>query len=251
MLIVVNADDLGTSEQVNNEIFDLIETGLVTSSTIITNAPAFDHVAKRVRDFPSCSFGVHLNLTVFAPAGTPSGLEPILDQNGWLSKRLFATAISSELRRALLRELTVQVERALEAGIPITHFDSHNHVHTIPQLFPVLKSLQRKFGVRRVRSTINVLPMGERMSVARRLKKEAFSMALRHLYRTRSPEGLGDFRDFHGALQAHRQPRFRSLELMVHPGTKNPRYNEEVDLLRSSWREMLSADVIFGSYHLL
>jgi hypothetical protein len=36
---------------------------------------------------------------------------------------------------------------------------------------------------------------------------------------------------------------------MVHPGTTNALYNEEVRLLRSDWRRLLPADVRFGSYH--
>jgi chitin disaccharide deacetylase len=249
MLLIVNADDLGTSERINNETFALIESGLVTSSTIITNAPAFEHAARRIRDFPSCSFGVHLNLSVFPPAGSPQGLENILDQNGRLSQQIFRVALSSELRGAILRELTVQVQRALDAGISISHFDSHQHVHTIPQLFPALKSLQRQFGVRRFRSTVNLLPVGELMRATRRLKKEFFDFALRHIYATKSPDGLGDFRDFHAAVETGHLPAFRSLELMVHPGTSNPHYNQEIDLLRSDWRKLLPPDVTLGSYY--
>jgi predicted glycoside hydrolase/deacetylase ChbG (UPF0249 family) len=248
MLLIVNADDLGTSEQTNNETFALIESGLVTSSTIITNAPAFDHAARRVRDFPSCSFGVHLNLTDFPPAGSSHGLETILDHNGHLSQQIFRTSISSRLRSAVFRELSVQVRRALDAGIPISHFDSHYHIHTLPQLFPVMKSLQRQFGIRKVRSTINLLPVGEQMRTVRQLKKSLFCFALRYLYATKSPGGLGDFRDFYAAVNTGHRPPFQSLELMVHPGTPDPYYNREIDLLRSDWRKLLPRDVILGSY---
>ncbi len=249
MLVIVNADDLGTSKPINDEIFALMESGLVTSATIIANAPAFEHAAKRIACFPNCSFGVHLNLTVFPPLSACGGLEPVLDENGRLSQKLLLTSISAGLRGALLRELTAQVQRTLEAGVPISHFDSHQHIHTIPGLFPVLKRLQRRFGIRKVRSTVNLLPVGQRMTALRSFKKWLFKVALRHSYTTASPEGLGDFRDFHTALRAGRFPWFRRLELMVHPGTSNPHYNEEVALLRSDWRRLLPSDVKLGSYH--
>ena len=37
--IVINADDLGISCEVNGAIFDLIEQGIVTSSTAVANGP--------------------------------------------------------------------------------------------------------------------------------------------------------------------------------------------------------------------
>lgn len=248
MLLIVNADDLGTSTLINDEIFALMESGLVTSATIIANSPAFEDAAKRVARFPNCSFGVHLNLTVFPPLSTSAGLAPLLDDSGRLSRKLFQATISAEVREAALRELSAQVQRVLDAGVPVSHFDSHQHIHTIPGIFPVLKRLQRKFGIRKVRSTINVLPAGHRMTVLRALRKWSFNLALRHFPATASPEGFGEFCDFHGALMAGRFPRFRRLELMVHPGTSNPAYNEEVALLRSDWQRLLPPDVKLGSY---
>jgi predicted glycoside hydrolase/deacetylase ChbG (UPF0249 family) len=249
MILIVNADDLGANEQVNDEIFDLIQAGVVTSATLMANTPGFEHAVQRIPRFRECSFGIHLNLTAFPPLSPLNGLEPILDDNGHLSKKLFNTKITPTLSRALLQELTLQVERALDAGVPVSHFDSHNHVHTIPKLFPVLKSLQRKFAIRKVRSTINLLPPGQKMREFRSFKKLAFRLALRYSYATSSPDGLGDFRDFYKLLRAGGVPRFRCLELIVHPGIPNPKYSGEVAALRSGWRDLLASDVRIGSYH--
>ena len=249
MILIVNADDLGASKQVNDEIFDLMQSGVVTSATLMANAPGFEHAAQQIPSFPECSFGVHLNLTVFPPLSPSPDLEPILDENGHLSKKLFNTPMTSALREALLQELTLQVQRTLDAGVPVSHFDSHNHVHTIPSLFPVLKSLQRKFAIRKVRSTINLLLPSQKMAGLRSLKKVAFRLSLKHFYKTKSPDGLGDFRDFYKLLREGQIPRFRCLELMVHPGIPKPKYSDEVASLRSSWRDLLPAGVKTGSYH--
>jgi predicted glycoside hydrolase/deacetylase ChbG (UPF0249 family) len=251
MLLIVNADDLGASKEINDEIFELMQLGAVTSATLMANAPGFEDAVQRIPRFPHCSFGVHLNLTVFRPMGPSSGLEPILDEKGHMTKKLFQVPITQGLREALLRELTAQVQRAIEAGVAVSHFDSHIHIHTIPKLFPVLKSLQKKFGIRKVRSTINLLPTGHHMTGMRSLKKRAFRMALRHFYATTSPDGLGDFCDFHKALMTGQVPRFRALELMVHPGTTHGEYKDEVILLRSRWQDLLPADAKLGSYHSL
>ena len=249
MLIIVSAEDLGTESALNDEIFALIEAKAVTSATVIANAPAFAQAAKVIAQFPECSFGVHLNLTVFPPLRPSPQLEPILDENGSLSPKLFKTQITSQLQRAAFDELTAQVERALVAGIPVSHFDSHQHIHTLPKLFPVLKALQRRFGIRRVRSTINLLPPGQRLSPIRWFKKRLFCHALRWHYRTASPEGLGEFRDFYAGLESGQLPRFRELELIVHPGTTAPTYMHEVALLRSDWRRRLPSGIAFGNYY--
>jgi predicted glycoside hydrolase/deacetylase ChbG (UPF0249 family) len=249
MILIVNADDLGANQPINDEIFDLMQSGAVTSASLMANAPGFEHAVQQIPRFPQCSFGIHLNLTVFAPLSPSGDLEPILDENGHLAKKMFKTKITPTLRKALLEELTLQVQKALDAGVPVSHFDSHHHVHTIPELFPVLKSLQRKFAIRKVRSTINLLPEGHQMTVWRSLKKVAFDFSLRHSYATKCPDGLGDFRDFYKLLKAGRVPRFRALELMVHPGATSAKYTDEVAALRSGWRDLLPPDAKIGSYH--
>ena len=95
MLIIVSAEDLGTESALNDEIFALIELKTVTSATVIANGPAFAQAAKAIAEFPECSFGVHLNLTVFPPLRPSPQLEPILDENGSLSPKLFKTRITS------------------------------------------------------------------------------------------------------------------------------------------------------------
>ncbi len=251
MILIVNADDLGANQPVNEEIFDLIDSGAVTSASLMCNAPGFEHAVQQIPRFPHCSFGIHLNLTIFAPLSSSGNLEPILDENGHLSKKMLKTKMTSALRKAFLQELTLQVQRAFDAGVPVSHFDSHHHVHNMPELFPVLKSLQRKFGIRRVRSTINLLPEGHKMTAWRSMKKMAFDFALRHSYATMCPDGLGDFRDFYKLLHAGKTPRFRALELMTHPGATTQKYVDEVAALRSGWHSLLPPDVKVGSYRSL
>lgn len=72
--IIVNADDLGISSEVNDAIFGFIRSGLVTSATMLANGPQITEAAVRVREFPECSFGIHLNLTEFKPLRTDSRL---------------------------------------------------------------------------------------------------------------------------------------------------------------------------------
>lgn len=83
MKIIVNADDLGMSEPVNEAIFQGMQLGTITSATVLSNGPAVRAATKQLHLFPKCSFGVHLNLTEFEPlcSGSHTDLASILDQN--------------------------------------------------------------------------------------------------------------------------------------------------------------------------
>ncbi len=251
MLVIVNADDLGASEEINRQIFAFMAAGHVTSASILANGPAFAHAVAGAERFPECSFGVHLNLTEYAPLTRSADLNPLLDQQGRLSRRMHSIRFrfDSSLRAAARLELATQVQRVFDAGIPVSHFDSHEHIHTLPKLFPVLKSLQREFGIRKVRSTINLLSPTERMGTLRSLKKRLFYFCLSHGYQTTSPDGLGLFGDFHAALETGSVPCFHHLELMAHPGHED--YRAETELLKSDWRKRLPPGVKLGSYHSL
>lgn len=247
MLLIVNADDLGASRVINDAIFAAMERGLVTSATLMANAPEVEEAARAAERFPQCSFGVHLNLTIYPPLAPSAGLKPLL-VDGQLSSWIRTHRPGSETLAAIERELTAQVQRVLDLGVRVSHLDSHQHVHTRSFLFPVLKRLQRRFGIRRVRPAITLLPAGEKTTLGRSLRKALFRGALAHWYRTRYPEGLGDFRDFHPLLEAGRLPAYASLELMVHPGADGARYVQEMKLLEGGWRARLPATARLGSY---
>lgn len=70
--IIVNADDLGLSAEVNEAIFRAMEAGVITSATMLSNGSAVIPAARILHRFPNCSFGVHLNLTEFRRLGAES-----------------------------------------------------------------------------------------------------------------------------------------------------------------------------------
>jgi chitin disaccharide deacetylase len=247
MLLIVNADDLGASEANNDETFALMESGLVTSATLMANGPAFEDAVKHSRRFPNCSFGVHLNLTSFAPLSRSHNLAPAL-RAGEFFRELLAQRFSGELRKALEQELMLQVQRVVDAGVPVTHFDSHHFIHSSRELFFVVKAVQRRFGIRKVRCTLEVF---SEKSVIHTAKRKVFDYALRNIYTTVSPDCCCEFRRFHSVLVHNRLPNLRCLELLVHPGSVNPSYIEDVNLLKSNWRQLLPPNVAVGSYHLL
>lgn len=250
MEVIINADDLGISPEVNDAIFELAGQGLITSATIIANGPNVEEVFKRLGEFPNCSFGIHLNVTEFRPISGTEQLEPILDSHG----RFDATKIreqpaNSMLKDGILREFTAQVEKLKALGLDVSHIDSHFHVHTIPWIFPVLKKLQRRFQIRRVRirGTFGS-PANVRWS--RKLLTTAYNFGLRNYYRTTTAEGFLNFETFHDRLM-NNNLNYRTVEVMVHPGSRTFNHAKEIEMLKGSWREETPRPLRFIDYRQL
>jgi predicted glycoside hydrolase/deacetylase ChbG (UPF0249 family) len=98
MKIIINADDLGISRLVNDEIFSLIAKGRISSATIMANAPATEDALARLSQFPQASYGVHMNCTQFAPLTKDEALKPLLADNGEFKKDWKAARYSSSSR---------------------------------------------------------------------------------------------------------------------------------------------------------
>lgn len=154
--IIINADDLGLSNEVNVAIEKAISGECISSSTIMANAPAFDDAIRIAKLYPHISFGVHLNIDEFYPLTEPSVFVKygMIAENGAFKKEyLQNTNISfcNELLEAIYNEWKAQIEKMRDAGINPSHFDSHEHTHGIFGLQPVLVRLIKEYGVIKVR----------------------------------------------------------------------------------------------------
>jgi len=247
MRVVVNADDLGISDAVNEAIFNGMRSGTVTSATLLSNGPAVQAAARSLRLFPKCSFGVHLNLTEFEPLCPESyvDLAAILDKNGCFNgNSIREVRIGVPMLRAIFREWSWQIENLMRLGVEPSHFDAHHHVHTIPQLLPVLAALRKRYKIHKVRISRNMYEDFERPSQLLLAKKRLFNLALRTIgfQTTRIFTDLTTYVKLCGAAP----PSSGSVELMTHPGSL-PRA-EEATLLESDWTRRLSYKATLISY---
>lgn len=231
MRLIVNADDLGSSPKVNDAIFKLMASGAVRSASVLVNGRAFEDAMSRMREFPACSLGVHLNVTDGAPIGPADGLGPLLDENGrFVMDAIRAHAMRTSVRRAVFAEWARQIQRIKDAGGKVTHIDSHNEVHTNPWLFGVLKQVQKKFGISRVRIA-RTLP-GTSGGFASRAAKSLWKSLLR-LDGTRTTDFFASLSDYKERSEARTLQGSYTVELMVHPGLE--KYRPETNLLSSDW----------------
>ncbi|PWT85255.1 MAG: hypothetical protein C5B58_03360 [Acidobacteria bacterium] len=235
MRIIVNADDLGMSEDVNEAIFQGMSNGRITSATALSNAPATKAAAKESQFFSRCSFGVHLNLTEFEPLSENSaGLAKILNGSRCFNgNAIREVKIDALFLAAVYREWCSQIENLTRLGFTLSHLDSHHHVHTIPELLPVLAAIRRRYNICKIRISRNLYENRERPSSLLLQGKKLFNFALRVLgFRT-----TRTFADFSTFIHLHSQHAIPcdSVELM----TGSCLTRDETQLLQGSWRSGL------------
>ncbi|HOO98951.1 MAG TPA: polysaccharide deacetylase family protein [Bacteroidales bacterium] len=129
-LLIINCDDVGMCHSANVAVIEGMETGLITSGTIMTPCPWFGEIAAYARSHPEKDFGVHLTHTSewkFYRWGSVASRESVTglyDPQGYLWKSIEEVYAHSTPEEALT-EGRAQINKAIEAGIPVTHLDSH------------------------------------------------------------------------------------------------------------------------------
>ena len=243
--VIINADDLGISQEVNDATFDLISRGRISSATILANAPATREATRLASQFPRCSFGVHLNLTQFETLTSGPEARLLVDRSGRMTRANRLARPTPGRLRAAYREWSAQVERVASLGVCISHLDSHHHVHTLPVFFPVLKEVQRRYGIRRVRLAKNFYSSDQPCPLYLSWKKRAYNRALKSLYATQTTDAFSEFLTFYHAETA-RQRSVGRMELMVHPGA--PYAREEAAILETDWAARIGVPLQLISY---
>jgi predicted glycoside hydrolase/deacetylase ChbG (UPF0249 family) len=145
-LLIVNADDFGRSVGVNHGIVRAHREGIVTSTTLMTNAPDTDAAASLARTTPKLDVGVHLVLTYARPLSDPARLRSIVGTDGAFTRPSALLAREIDRDEALL-EYRAQFARARELiGREPTHVDTHHWVHDHPALSWAVSEVARETG---------------------------------------------------------------------------------------------------------
>src|SRR5207249_2607907 len=136
--LIVHADDFGISPGVDRVIEENLETGTVTSTSLLLGTPHSAAALAWAAEHPQYDYGVHLNLTHGRPVLPPSQVRSLVTETGefrplgrFLRRHLFHRMRLTELRA----ELAAQIAAARAAGVPLSHLNSHQHVHLLPRLF--------------------------------------------------------------------------------------------------------------------
>ena len=143
MNLILNADDLGLTHGVNLGIVDCYKKGVVNSASLMTNTPYFEEAVSLIKEHHLENIGLHFNLTEFQPLLTTH--KTIVDEKG-VFFRTICDKKNIDLKE-VAAELEEQYQRAVAAGVVITHFDSHHHVHMSELLKKVFLKIATKYAM--------------------------------------------------------------------------------------------------------
>jgi predicted glycoside hydrolase/deacetylase ChbG (UPF0249 family) len=129
-LLIVHADDLGMAHSINMASIKGLESGLVSSASIMMPCSWVPEIAAYARAHPDADLGLHLTLTsewslyrwgsVLARERVPS----LFDSSGYLYPTEADAAAHIDPKEAEA-EIRAQIARARALGIQPTHLDSH------------------------------------------------------------------------------------------------------------------------------
>jgi hypothetical protein len=129
-LLIINGDDTGMCHSANVATIDALDNGLLTSATIMVPCPWFTEIVRYAKSKPNADLGVHLDHTAewqvyrWAPLLSRKDVPGLFDEDGYMwhgVEQVYSHAKASEAKA----EAEAQIQRALKAGIDVTHIDSH------------------------------------------------------------------------------------------------------------------------------
>jgi predicted glycoside hydrolase/deacetylase ChbG (UPF0249 family) len=158
-LLIVNADDLGLDDDVNQGIVDAHRAGLVRSTSAIVNMPSTEAGIRLARNEPDLEIGLHLNLTEGKCLAAPRSIASIVDDRGYF---LFDTNdIGSSIQRwrervstipemvdHITAEIDAQVDHFRGLGLRIAHLNAHHYFPLFhPRVYEAYVRVAETLGV--------------------------------------------------------------------------------------------------------
>ena len=129
-LLILHGDDLGVAHSVDAASFDALDSGAISSASVMMPTPWITEVAAYAKTHPNADIGIHLTLTSewqtyrWGSVESKDKVPSLLDSVGFFpssTKPVATTAKPIEVER----EIRAQIDRALALGIHPTHVDSH------------------------------------------------------------------------------------------------------------------------------
>jgi hypothetical protein len=129
-LVIIHTDDIGMCHASVQAYKDLWAFGTISSGAVMVPCAWFPAAAKICRENPDMDMGVHATLNAewegyrwgpVSDAGAGSGLR---DEAGYFHQWHQAVYDNASVEEVDV-EVNAQIEKALKAGIDVTHVDSH------------------------------------------------------------------------------------------------------------------------------
>jgi len=128
-VVIINADDIGMCQATLPAFFDLVESGLVSSGSVMVPCPWFPEAASFCRKRTFVDIGIHLTLTSewnsyrWGPVSTRDPASGLIDSEGYFYRN--QSMWERPDPQAISAEMLAQVDQARKAGMDLTHINCH------------------------------------------------------------------------------------------------------------------------------
>ena len=251
--IIINADDFGRHAEINRAVEEGLVHGCLRSATVMPGGAAFAGAIDIARRHEELGLGVHFTLVDGHPILPPEEIPSLVGSEGdflpdhtALLKRYLKGSINLEEVR---RELATQLQKVEATGIPISHVDSHQHMHTLPGIIDIVLDLAARAGIRAVRTPRTPLFAGAFGGLGQLVGRLGLSTLARLAACKAHRRGLLTPDNFAGIVAGEAVSEGELLhliahlpqgttEVMMHPGTKNDVLQED-----SGWQHDFEAEL--------
>jgi hypothetical protein len=151
-VVIIHTDDIGMCQASVAAFAEMVDFGLISSGAVMVPCPWFLEAAAYAVGHPEADLGVHLTLTSewdtyrWGPISTRNPQSGLMDEQGFFHK-LSEGVWENADPEAALAELETQIERALAAGMDLTHIDTHMGSIAHPRFIPGYVQLALKYGL--------------------------------------------------------------------------------------------------------
>ena len=149
---IIHTDDIGMCQASVAAFADMVDFGLISSGAVMVPCPWFLEAAKFGASHPEADMGAHMTLTSewdtyrWGPISTRDPQSGLMDVQGFFHKTSEAVWENAD-PEAAVNELDMQISRALQAGMTLTHIDTHMGSIAHPSIIPGYIQLAIKYGL--------------------------------------------------------------------------------------------------------
>ncbi len=129
-VLIINADDFGMNHATNMATIRALRVGGVTSATVMVPCPWFMEAVKLAKENPQASIGVHTTLTSewggykWGPVLGRTAVPSLCTEMGYFHADVPFVYLNAKPEE-VEKEVRAQIDKAILAGIDVTHIDSH------------------------------------------------------------------------------------------------------------------------------
>lgn len=153
--LIINGDDFGYSEQVNQGIIQAHQQGILTSTSLMVTGEAFEHGVALAKTHPNLGVGLHLVLVCGKSVLSPQVIPHLVNQKGFFSNNPLCAGLNYQFnlptRAELRQEIKAQLDKFLDTGLTLTHLDGHLHLHLHPVILAILVELAQEYPIKYIR----------------------------------------------------------------------------------------------------